>query len=116
MIRLVGRIKEVIKSGGYSVYVPEIEAAMLEHPAVARAAAFGVPHPDKGEIPAVAVELHAGSTVTEQELLAWSRERLAPYKAPRQIWILQIGELPQNHTGKLMRRVLKEQLHVAVKS
>lgn len=116
MIRLVGRIKEVIKSGGYSVYARELEEAMLEHPAVARAAAFGLPHPDKGEIPAVAVELHAASEVTEQELLEWCRERLAPYKAPRRIWILQVGELPQNHTGKLMRRVLKEQLTPAVKS
>ena len=61
MIRLVGRMKEVIKSGGYSVYVRELEEAMLAHPAVARAAAFGLPHKEKGEIPAAAVELHAGA-------------------------------------------------------
>jgi long-chain acyl-CoA synthetase len=58
MIRLVGRMKDVIKSGGYSVYVRELEEAVSSHPAVARAAAFGLPHPDKGEIPAAAVELH----------------------------------------------------------
>ncbi|HEY9126612.1 MAG TPA: class I adenylate-forming enzyme family protein [Acidobacteriaceae bacterium] len=113
MVRLVGRIKEVIKSGGYSVYVPELEAAMLEHPAVARAAAFGLPHADKGEIPAVAVELHAASTASEQELVEWGRERLAPYKAPRRIWILNAGELPQNQNGKLLRRVLRERLIAA---
>ncbi|HTJ28956.1 MAG TPA: class I adenylate-forming enzyme family protein [Acidobacteriaceae bacterium] len=113
MVRLVGRIKEVIKSGGYSVYVPELEATMLEHPAVARAAAFGLPHADKGEIPAVAVELHAASTVSEQELVEWCRERLAPYKAPRRIWILKAGELPQNQNGKLLRRVLRERLIAA---
>jgi acyl-CoA synthetase (AMP-forming)/AMP-acid ligase II len=113
MIRLVGRIKEVIKSGGYSVYVRELEEAMLEHPAVARAAAFGLPHSDKGEIPAVAVELHASAVASEQELLEWCRARLAPYKAPRRIWILRAGELPQNQNGKLLRRVLKERLLAA---
>lgn len=116
MIRLVGRIKEVIKSGGYSVYAQELEAAMLEHGAVARAAAFGLPHADKGEVPAVAVELHAGAAASEQELIAWCRERLAPYKAPRRIWILPAGELPQNQNGKLLRRVLKERLLAAPES
>ena len=65
LIRLVGRMKDVIKSGGYSVYVRELEEAIMAHPAVARAAAFGLPHKDKGEIPAAAVELHHGSIVTE---------------------------------------------------
>ena len=65
MIRLVGRMKDVIKSGGYSVYVRELEEAIAAHPAVARAAAFGLPHKEKGEIPAAAVELHSGSTATK---------------------------------------------------
>ncbi|HEV2215455.1 MAG TPA: class I adenylate-forming enzyme family protein, partial [Terracidiphilus sp.] len=52
LIRLVGRMKDVIKSGGYSVYVRELEEAMLAHPAVSRAVAFGLPHAEKGEIPA----------------------------------------------------------------
>ena len=51
LIRLVGRMKDVIKSGGYSVYVRELEEAILAHPAVARAIAFGLPHKEKGEIP-----------------------------------------------------------------
>jgi long-chain acyl-CoA synthetase len=106
LIRLVGRMKEVIKSGGYSVYVRELEEAIAAHPAVARAAAFGMPHKEKGETPVAAVELHAGSAVSEDDLLEWCRERLAPYKAPRRIWILEA--LPQNHTGKVMRRVLRE--------
>jgi long-chain acyl-CoA synthetase len=107
LIRLVGRMKEVIKSGGYSVYVRELEEAIAAHPAVARAAAFGLPHKEKGETPAAAVELHPGSEVSEDDLLEWCRERLAPYKAPRRIWILEA--LPQNHTGKVLRRVLREQ-------
>jgi acyl-CoA synthetase (AMP-forming)/AMP-acid ligase II len=108
LIRLVGRIKDVIKSGGYSVYVKELEEAILAHPAVARAAAFGLPHKEKGEMPAAAVELHIGSVSTEADLLEWCRQNLAPYKAPRRIWILEPDELPQNSSGKTLRRVLRE--------
>ena len=108
MIRLVGRMKDVIKSGGYSVYVPELEEAIVAHPAVARAAAFGLPHKEKGEFPAAAVELHSGSSATESDLIEWCRQNLAPYKAPRRIWIVEAGSLPHNHTGKVLRRVLQE--------
>jgi acyl-CoA synthetase (AMP-forming)/AMP-acid ligase II len=108
MIRLVGRMKDVIKSGGYSVYVRELEEAMVAHPAVARAAAFGLPHKEKGEIPAGAVELLDGSSASEADLLEWCRKNLAAYKAPRRIWILETGALPQNHTGKVLRRALQE--------
>ena len=109
MIRLAGRQKDVIKSGGYSVYIRELEEAISAHPSVARAAAFGLPHPEKGEVPVAAVELHPGSDISENTLLDWCRQNLAPYKAPRRIWILPPGGLPQNHTGKLLRRVLQEQ-------
>jgi acyl-CoA synthetase (AMP-forming)/AMP-acid ligase II len=107
-IRLVGRIKDVIKSGGYSVYVRELEEAILAHPAVARTAAFGMDHKEKGEIPVAAVELRLGSEASESDLLEWCRKNLAAYKAPRRIWILEPGELPQNHSGKVMRRMLRD--------
>lgn len=108
LIRIVGRIKDVIKSGGYSVYVRELEEAILAHPSVARAIAFGLPHKEKGEVPAVAVELQPGSPEGETDLLNWCRSHLAAYKAPRHIWILDPGGLPQNHNGKFLRRVLRE--------
>ena len=108
LVRLVGRIKDVIKSGGYSVYVRELEEAMSAHPAVSRAAAFGLPHEEKGEVPVGAVELHGGSFASEVELLDWCRRSLAAYKTPRRIWILDAGALPQNHNGKMLRRVLQE--------
>jgi acyl-CoA synthetase (AMP-forming)/AMP-acid ligase II len=108
LIRLVGRMKDVIKSGGYSVYVRELEEAVLAHPAVARAVAFGLPHKEKGEIPVAAVELRDGSAAGEGELLDWCKQKLAAYKAPRRIWILESGGLPQNHNGKMLRRVLRE--------
>jgi long-chain acyl-CoA synthetase len=108
LIRIVGRMKDVIKSGGYSVYVRELEEAILAHPAVARAIAFGLPHKEKGEIPVAAVELQSGFPAGESDLLEWCRKHLAPYKAPRRIWILDPGGIPQNHNGKILRRILRE--------
>lgn len=108
MIRLVGRMKDVIKSGGYSVYVRELEEAILAHPGVARAVGFGLPHEEKGEIPVAVVELQPGAETAESELLDWCRQNLAPYKAPRRIWILAPGELPQNQNGKVIRHALRE--------
>ena len=107
-IRLGLLIKVGSKAGGYSVYVRELEEVVMAHPAVSRAVAFGLPHAEKGEIPAAAVELHVGSQVSENDLLVWSRQNLAPYKAPRRIWILEAGELPQNHNGKTLRRDLRD--------
>jgi long-chain acyl-CoA synthetase len=108
LIRLVGRMKDVIKSGGYSVYVRELEEAVLAHPAVARAVAFGLPHREKGEVPVAAVELHPAAHAGEPDLLDWCRQNLAAYKAPRRIWILSPGGLPQNPTGKILRQALRE--------
>ena len=115
LIRLVGRMKDVIKSGGYSVYVRELEEAVLAHPAVARAVAFGLPHREKGEIPVAAVELHPASRASEADLLDWCRQNLAAYKAPRRIWILSPGGLPQNHNGKVLRQVLRERFSAEMK-
>jgi long-chain acyl-CoA synthetase len=101
-------MKDVIKCGGYSVYVRELEEVVQAHPAVARAVAFGLPHKEKGEIPVAAVELRDGSQASESELLEWCRRNLAAYKSPRRIWILDEGGLPQNDNGKVLRRVLRE--------
>jgi len=108
LIRLGGRMKDLIKSGGYSVYARELEEALLAHPTVAHAVAFGLPHQEKGEIPVAAVELQPGGTANESDLLGWCRQNLAAYKAPRRIWILDTGGLPQNDNGKMLRRVLQE--------
>ena len=108
LVSFVGRMKDVIKSGGYSVYVRELEEALLAHPDVAKAVAFGMPHKEKGEIPVAAVELHPGSTSDEKDLLNWCPGNLAAYKVPRRIWILEPGGLPQNHNGKVLRRSLQE--------
>jgi acyl-CoA synthetase (AMP-forming)/AMP-acid ligase II len=108
LIRIVGRMKDVIKAGGYSVYVRELEEAITAHPAVARAAAFGMVHKEKGEIPVAAVELRVGASASEEELVEWCRTKLAAYKSPRRIWIVETGGLPHNHTGKILRQALRE--------
>jgi acyl-CoA synthetase (AMP-forming)/AMP-acid ligase II len=109
-IRLVGRSKDVIKCGGYSVFASDVEDAITAHPAVARAAVLGMPHPEKGEIPVGVVELRADAAVSEDELVAWSRARLAAYKCPRRIHVLPAGTMPAGVTQKVLKDALRAQL------
>ena len=106
--RIVGRLKELVVSGGENVYPAEVEAVLREHPAVADAAVVGVPDERWGEACAAFVVLHAGSSPSEEELRAFSRERLAGFKVPRSIAF--VHELPRSSLGK----VLKDELRAAV--
>ncbi|MBN1918160.1 MAG: acyl--CoA ligase [Verrucomicrobia bacterium] len=108
LVQLVGRIKDVIKCGGYSIFASEVEDEIAEHPAVARAVVIGVPHRDKGEVPVGVVELLDGLRPDEDELLDWCRARIAPYKAPRRIHIVAAGEMPQGTTEKVLKQALRE--------
>jgi acyl-CoA synthetase (AMP-forming)/AMP-acid ligase II len=99
-LELVGRIKELINRGGEKIAPREIDEALEAHPKVKEAVAFGVPHPAWGEEVAVAVVLT--EPVSEKELAAWCRERLAEFKVPRRIHIVQ--EIPRTATGKVQRR------------
>jgi acyl-CoA synthetase (AMP-forming)/AMP-acid ligase II len=108
LVRLAGRAKDVIKCGGYSIFPSEVEEVLASHPAVLRAAVIGVPHAEKGEEPVAIVECHAAA-VTEAELLAHCRARLAPYKVPRRFHLVPPGSLPQGLTEKILKRVLREQ-------
>jgi acyl-CoA synthetase (AMP-forming)/AMP-acid ligase II len=110
LVRLVGRAKDVIKCGGYSIYFRELEETMAAHPSVARAAAVGLPHPEKGEIPVGVVELRRDAQAGEEELLAWCRQRLAAYKAPRRIHIMERGSMPQGVTSKVLKDELRKHL------
>jgi long-chain acyl-CoA synthetase len=108
LVRLLGRKKDVIKCGGYSVFASETEEILSSHPAVARAAVIGVPHPLKGEAPLGVVELCDGASSTEEALLGWCNKSLAPYKSPRRICILAKGMLPQGVTEKVLKRELQD--------
>ena len=98
-LTLVARIKELINRGGEKISPREIDEVLLAHPAVAEAVCFGVPHQTWGEEVAAAVVVR--QPVTEQELLAYCKERLADYKRPKQIYITET--IPRTATGKIQR-------------
>jgi acyl-CoA synthetase (AMP-forming)/AMP-acid ligase II len=103
-LSLIGRLKEMINRGGEKIAPREIDEVLLQHPAVAEAVAFGVPHPSWGEEVAVAVVLKA--EVSEKELTAFARQRLADYKVPRKLFI--VDKIPRTATGKIQRRAVAE--------
>jgi long-chain acyl-CoA synthetase len=100
-VSIVGRKRELILRGGYSVVPAEVEAVLLAHPAVAEAAVVGVPHVELGEEIAAFVTARPGSAPTPEELAAHCRARLAAYKYPRRVAILP--ELPRTATGKVLK-------------
>ncbi|MBB5869700.1 long-chain acyl-CoA synthetase [Allocatelliglobosispora scoriae] len=102
---IVDRKKDLIIRGGYNVYPREVEEVLYEHPAVAEAAVVGVAHAEWGEEIAAAVALKPGATATAEELIAFVKERLAAYKYPRQVWIVEA--LPKTATGKILRREVR---------
>ncbi|MBN9109172.1 MAG: long-chain fatty acid--CoA ligase [Pseudonocardia sp.] len=99
---IVDRKKDLIIRGGYNVYPREVEEALYEHPAVAEAAVVGIPHPEWGEEIGAAVALKAGEKADPDELRDFVKERVAAYKYPRQVWL--VDELPKGPTGKILRR------------
>ena len=105
---LEGRLDDVIVRGAENLSPGEIEEALLSHPAVAEAAVIGVPDAEWGEAVAAAVVLEPGGAVSEDELKAWVRERLRSTKTPEHIQFRE--EMPYNETGKLLRRVLRDEL------
>ena len=105
LVTIVGRKRERILRGGYSVFPPEVEAVLLAHPAVAEAAVVGMPHPELGEDVAAFVTLRPGLTATPDELVTHCRDRLAAFKYPRQLTVLDA--LPRSPTGKVLKSHLR---------
>src|SRR5262245_53680489 len=104
---ILDRIKDMIVTGGENVYSGEVEAVMLEHPAVREVAVFGIPDAQWGELVAATVVREAGQTVGADELIAFCRRTLANYKVPRHIEFSD-SELPKNAAGKVLKRALRE--------
>jgi long-chain acyl-CoA synthetase len=104
---ITDRKKDIIIAGGYNIYPADVEAALFEHPKVKEAAVVGVPDPRRGETVKAFVVLKEGETATEEEIIAFSRERLAAYKAPRIIEFRD--DLPKSIIGKVLRRMLREE-------
>jgi acyl carrier protein len=106
---LVDRKKDLIITGGLNVSSIEVEGVLGEHPAVAEAAVFGLPHDVLGQDVAAAVVLRGGAD--ERELQAFVRERLAEYKTPHRIFV--VDRLPRNPSGKVLKRELRATLGAA---
>ena len=100
--RILGRLSvDIIKTGGYKISALEIEEVLRTHSAVAECAVVGIEDVEWGERVCAAVELASGSQLTLPELQAWAKERLAPYKVPRALSVVQV--LPRNALGKVMK-------------
>ena len=105
-VYLADRKEDMIITGGFNVYPAEVEAVLSDHPAVAECAVFAVPNPKWGEAVQAAVSLRPDESATSDEILAFSKQRLARFKVPKVIDILP--ELPKTPVGKILRRELRE--------
>ncbi len=105
-VEIRDRIKDVIISGGENISSIEVEGVLLRHPAVQEAAIVGLPHEKWGEAPFAYVVLKPGATATEAELISFTRERLAHFKAPHGVTF--VAELPKTATGKIQKFVLRK--------
>ncbi len=105
-LHVVDRLKELIKYKGYQVAPAELEAILLEHPAVAEAAIVARPDVEAGEIPKAFIVLIAGGTATSDQIMKFVAERVAPYKRVREIEF--VDSIPKSPSGKILRRLLVE--------
>jgi len=104
---IVGRLKDMIKSGGENVYPAEVEDVMHSHPAVAAAAPIPVPDPKWGEVRRAIAVLKPGASLTAADLTAWLRERMANYKVPKAV--VFVDALPKTGANKKDKPKLFEQ-------
>jgi long-chain acyl-CoA synthetase len=100
-------MKDLIKTHGYQVWPREIEEVLATHPAVAEVGVAGVPDQAKGEVAKAWVVLASGQQASEEELRAFARDRLAPYKVPATVEFR--AELPKTMVGKVLRRALTDE-------
>ena len=107
-LTITGRLKEIINRGGEKISPREVDEILMDHPAVAQAVTFALPHDKLGEDVAAAVVLHEDLSASEKDLRDFASQRLAPFKVPRTIVFLE--EIPKGVTGKLQRIGLAEKL------
>ena len=105
-LRLIGRAKDLIISGGLNVYPKEIEDAIDALDGVVESAVFAIPHPDFGEAVAAAVTLQASMILSPADIIAALRTQLAAFKTPKRIYVVE--ELPRNAMGKVQKAKLRE--------
>lgn len=108
LLYFVDRKKDVVKAGGYSVFSKEVEEEIRNHPKIDEVAVIGIPHPTKVEVVAAVCTLQPDEQIEAEEVLAWCRENIADYKAPRYVEIRE--EMPYGMTLKVLKRVLRDEL------
>jgi malonyl-CoA/methylmalonyl-CoA synthetase len=113
-VRIVGRSKDLIISGGYNVYPKEVEAEIDALAGVVESAVFGLPHPDFGEGVTAAVVKRPSAELSERDILAAVEPRLARYKLPKRVIFLD--ELPRNTMGKVQKAALRERYRALYQS
>jgi acyl-CoA synthetase (AMP-forming)/AMP-acid ligase II len=113
-LHLTGRLKEIINRGGEKISPLEVDGVLLDHPDVAQVVTFATPHAKLGEEVAAAVVLTDGSSATEKDIRAFATKRMADFKVPRKIIILD--EIPKGATGKMQRIGLAEKLGLVEKA
>ena len=104
-VTFAGRSKDVVKSGGYSVFAAEVERVLEEHPDVAEASLIGLDDPRLGQVPAAVIRAVPGHIVTPDDVMAFACQHLASYKAPRRVVV--VDELPRGGTGKVQKDRLR---------
>jgi len=104
-LAIVDRKKDMIIRGGFNVYPREVEEVLLTHPSIAQCAVIGVPDDRLGEDVKAVIVRRPGETADEEAIVAWCRERMAAYKAPRYVEIREA--LPMGATGKVLKRALR---------
>jgi acyl-CoA synthetase (AMP-forming)/AMP-acid ligase II len=107
-VHFVDRLKDIVRPGGENVSASEVEAMLLAHPAIEQASVIRIPDPVLGEVPGAAVRVKSGSDVTGETLQHWCEGKLASFKIPRRIWM--VAEFPMTESGKVVKRLLEEQL------
>jgi len=110
-VSITGRLKEIINRGGEKFSPREVDEVLMDHPAVAQVVCFGIPHDKLGEEVGAAVVLREGMTATEKELREYTAIRLADFKVPRKVLLLD--EIPKGSTGKLQRIGMAQKLGLA---
>jgi long-chain acyl-CoA synthetase len=104
---ITDRKKDLILVGGFNVYPRDVEDILFTHPKVAIAAVVGVPDAKSGETVKAFIQLKPGETADEQEILEWSKDKMAGYKRPRMVEFRE--EVPVSNVGKVLRRVLRDE-------
>jgi long-chain acyl-CoA synthetase len=105
---IVDRKKDMIICGGYNIYPREVEEVLYAHPKVFEAVVVGIPDKDKGEAPKAYIQLKEGIEAEPKEIISFCKERMAAYKAPREVEFVQ--EFPKSPTGKILKRVIRDNM------